>query len=138
MALLAGCLPLITGCGDRLPRGTVEGTVTRNGQPLDAVIVTFVPDAGAPAGARRGSGLTDARGRFRLRGEDQRDDVVAGSYRVIVEDWAIYSAPRAPDGTVMRLPPPRFPARFGDPLQTPLRQQVQPGAATVEVRLTDG
>lgn len=125
------------GCGSPPPRGEVEGTVRRAGRPLGQVVVTFVPDLGAPPGARRASGMSDAQGRFRLRGEDGRADLVAGPYRVIVEDVAVYAAPRAPDGTVLRIPAPRFPARYGDPLQTPVQVQVRPEAQTVEVWLND-
>lgn len=42
----------------------------------------------------------------------------------IVEDLAIYDAPRAADGTVTSQPPVRFPAIYGDPLRSPLQVTV--------------
>src|SRR5262245_51948259 len=102
-AVVTGILALVAaGCGSGGERGEVRGVVHRNGQPLADVVVTFVPDAGASPKAARASGVTNAQGRFRLRTEDQQEGAVVGPYRVIVEDLAVYSAPRAADGSVLR------------------------------------
>src|SRR5262249_29577307 len=118
-------------------RGEVEGVVRRGGQPLSNVLVTFVRDAGAGQTPSRASGVADAQGRFRLCGEDQQDGAAVGAYVVIVEDLAIYSAPRWPAGTVLRPPPARFSTKYRDPLRTPLRQVVRAGTQTVEVNLAN-
>jgi hypothetical protein len=54
---------------------------------------------------------------------------------VVVEDMAIYSAPRSPDGTVTKRPPVRFPPSLSDPLQTSLTRRVEPGAQTFDLEL---
>src|SRR5262245_8481867 len=95
--IVAAC----SGCGARVERGIVEGMVLRNGQALPNVLVTLLPDAAAGPASVRASGVTDAAGRFRLVAEDQRDEVVVGPYRVIVEDMAVYSAPRSADGMLL-------------------------------------
>src|SRR5262245_39703051 len=93
----------MAGCGPAVERGEVEGKLHRGGKPLQDVVVTFLPNTGASQAATRASGVTDANGNFRLRTQDQRDSVVAGEYRVIVEDLANYKAPRSPDGTVLKM-----------------------------------
>jgi hypothetical protein len=127
---------LLAGCGPRMERGEVEGTVRHQGRPLASVLVTFLPDPEQGGKGVRASGHTDDRGRYHLRGEDQRQGAAAGWHRVVVEDLALYSAPRESDGTLSRKPPVRFPARFGDPLQTPLRKQVRAGTQTIDIDLT--
>jgi hypothetical protein len=127
----------LAGCG-RVERGEVEGVVRRNGQPLSNVLVSFVPDTDANAKAVRAAGVTDDKGKFRLRSEGRHQGAVVGVYRVIIEDLSIQAAPRSPDGTVLKMPPVRFPAKYGDPLRTPLHQQVRSGAQSVELDLSDG
>src|SRR5262245_43084042 len=128
LALLAG------GCGSP-PRGEVEGQVRCGGQPVANCLVTFLPDADRGATGQRSSAVTDGHGRYRLRGEDQQAGAVAGWHRGVVEDLAVYQAPRAPDGTGFRKPPARFSPRYVAPLHTPLRRQVQPGAQVMDLDL---
>jgi hypothetical protein len=132
--LLLGLLAL-AGCRSEAPRGEVEGTVRCDGRPLVNVLVTFLPDADSGASGGRSSAVTDAQGRYQLRGEDGRRGTVAGWYRVIVEDMAVYAAPRDREGSLLRRPPARFPPRYGDPLQTPLRKEVQGESQTIDLNL---
>ena len=53
----------------------------------------------------------------------------------MVEDLAVYDAPRSADGTLLRKPPVRYPTRFGDPLQTPLKKLVRPGPQVIDLEL---
>src|SRR5262249_30675321 len=126
LALVAG------GCGSP-PRGEVEGQVRCSGQPVDHCRGPFSRDAARGAAGPRSWAVTDAQGRYRLRGEDQQVGAVAGWHRVVVEDLAVYQAPRATDGTVLRKPPARFSPRYSDPLHTPLRRQGQPGAPGLDL-----
>jgi hypothetical protein len=123
------------GCGAAEPRGEVEGVVRCNGKPLTDVVVVFVPDADQGTRGARALGQTDAEGRYRLRGEDRRAGAAAGTHRVVIEDLAVYAAPRQPDGTLLRKPAPRFPPQYGDPLRTPLRKQVQTGSQVIDLEL---
>jgi hypothetical protein len=129
--LLAGSL----GCGASAPRGDVEGTVRRQGKPLANVLVSFVPDVDAQTTGVRAAGVTDADGRYRLRGEDRQPGVGVGNFRVVIEDLNVNALPRSPDGTLLQQPPVRFDPRYGSPLKTPLRKQVQPGNQVIDLDL---
>jgi hypothetical protein len=129
-------LLMASGCGPGAPRGEVEGVVRCNGQPLADVLVTFLPDTDQGGQGPRSSARTDPRGHYRLRGEDRRAGAVAGWHRVVVEDLAVYAAPRDADGTLRRRPPVRLPPRYSNPLQTPLRKEVLPGVQTMDLDLS--
>jgi len=124
-----------TGCGASLEYGQVTGTVTANKQPLANVLVTFVPEGDRSQKLPRSMGTTDAAGRFQLQAENLQAGVVVGKHKVIVEDLAIYDAPRSEDGTLLEHPPVRFPANFSDLLRSPLSREVQPGEQTIELKL---
>ena len=100
--------------------GQVRGVVRAGGQPLPNVLVTFIPVGQADGELIRSMGKTDEQGRYKLQAETQGAGAMIGKHLVIVEDLAIYSAPRDEDGTVTQLPRVRFPARFSDPLLSPL------------------
>ncbi|QDS92433.1 hypothetical protein FF011L_11760 [Roseimaritima multifibrata] len=55
--LFVGC----TGNSDRPELGLVTGVVTVGGEPVESLLVTFVPDEGRPS-----SGVTDALGQYEL------------------------------------------------------------------------
>jgi len=62
----------LTGCGDGSgPAGTVTGKLTKGGQALPGIAVSFVGDKGA------GSGVTDAMGIYKFAAP-----IPVGSYRV--------------------------------------------------------
>jgi hypothetical protein len=61
LLLLAGAL-IAGGCGSGIDLATVEGRVTKNGQPLADHWVRFTPTAGG----RSGNGRTDIDGRYEL------------------------------------------------------------------------
>ncbi len=131
--LIVSLLALIAGCGQHPPRGRVEGTLTRRGQPLGDVMVTFVAEQGPAGKSTRASGLTDDQGRYQLRADDNLEGIMPGQYRVTLHDNAIASAPRAADGTILKWPRLRFPPRLGDPTQSPLRQKVVAGMQKIDV-----
>lgn len=128
--VLALCL-LSLSCQAR-QRGEVEGRLL--GKPLENVLITFVAEEpGVPSAA----GVTDAEGRFQLRGPDQSTGVAVGAYRVLLEDLEVLNAPRSEDGTVLQMPSPRFRAEYGDLQRTPLRQEVHAGKQAMDIRLAD-
>jgi hypothetical protein len=85
--------------GER-PRGTVEGVVTRDGEPLGEVEVVFLPDPEKGNFGPHAAAYTDAAGRYRLRCEAlDADGAVVGPHRVIVRDIAaLPDPPGAPRG----------------------------------------
>jgi hypothetical protein len=67
------------GCGSDLPLGTVQGKVTKAGQPQANLWVKFSPvEGGRPSHAR-----TDAEGNFSIQYKDQ-DGALVGRHRVVV------------------------------------------------------
>jgi hypothetical protein len=126
---------LACGCGSPPSRGLVTGVVQCKGQKLANVVVTFVPDPDAGQRGPQASGVTNAQGEYALQGEDDQEGAIVGSYRVIVDDLNVYGLPRSPDGTLLKPAPVRFPAKFSEPLHTPLRKQVQQGSQSIDIEL---
>ncbi|HEV8061367.1 MAG TPA: hypothetical protein VGP68_15925 [Gemmataceae bacterium] len=128
------CLAL-GGCASKLERGHVTGVVRHGNQPLENVKVVFVPSENRGQKVSRAEGVTDAQGRFELQNEDDDEGPVVGLYTVIVEDLALYTAPRSPNGTLIKKPPARYPSKYQKLLESPLRQEIHPGAQTIDIDL---
>jgi len=137
-------LTMLLGCGQEAPPATVEGTLRMNGKPLDNCLITFLPEPGQEAAGPHSTGLTDQRGYYRLRLDDQREGASVGWHRVTVEDLSVSTGVRRRDhGTVDEqtdetTPPPpvrhsRVPARYNSPKDTPLRKEVKPGRQVVDL-----
>lgn len=126
---------LAAGCEPPPPFVRVSGRVTADGQPLDDVVVTFVP-ASAPLERLTSSAVTDDEGHFQLRGVDGRSGAVVGKHRVTLEDLRPYRAPR--NGEPVH--DAAFASRVGESYQsvsaTPLTVDVRPGLdeVTLEVK----
>lgn len=125
----------MVGCQSDLPRGEVEGTLTVHGRAEAGLLVIYVHNADGTNAGTRAAGVTDEHGRYLLHGEDQRSGAPVGEHRVIIQDMAIYSAPRSPDGTVIKKPPTRIPSVYSDVLTTPLVRQVDHGKQTIDIDL---
>ena len=137
LVAVCACLVLgISGCGGDQPVAPVEGILLLDGQPLDNVLVTFVPEKLQDGVPIRSMGTSDAEGQFILRTEDQRTGAVLGDHRVIIEDLAILQTPRSEDGTILAMPPQRFPKVYSDPLRTPLRATVEETTPPVRLELS--
>lgn len=68
-----------TGCGSGVPLGTVNGHVTKGGQPQENLWVRFSPKAGGrPSHAR-----TDSSGAFEIRYKDT-DGALVGMHEVVI------------------------------------------------------
>lgn len=128
LILLMLCAP---GCRASSPRGQVSGTLTIGTTPLPGILVTFIAKSDQGV-AGRAQGLTDASGKYVLRGEDQLPGAVIGDYVVVLKDMAIYDAPRDADGTVLKHPPRRFPAIYEHVETTPLKAQIAAGDQTID------
>lgn len=115
IACLALALTTWLGCGRDSPPATVEGTLLVNGRPVDNCLVTFLPEPGQEGSGRHSTGLSDQRGYYRLRHDDQQEGVTVGRHRVILQDLSVSTGVRRRDhGTVdarldETIPPP--PAR---------------------------
>ncbi len=128
-------LSCIAGCGSRLELGQVEGTLQYQNRPLSKVLVTFVPAREGDDARVRSMGETDEQGRFSLTTETREKGAVLGEHVVILEDLAIYEAPRSEDGTVLKIPRERFPSKYKDAIRSPLKVTVTTGQQEVELKV---
>jgi len=104
----------ILGCGPR-NKARVTGRITLDGQPLDKVLVMFVPDAGPSSGA-----VTDQDGRYELvSGPKLGKNVFTGRCRVYLTEPV--EDPTKPP------PSPRFPAKYLSGESSGLECELKPG-----------
>jgi hypothetical protein len=101
-----------------LKLGTVEGTVTLNGEPLAGAKVTFTPDEGRPA-----TGVTNQEGRYRLTTKKANDGAAVGRHRISIS--------LVDDNTKQE----RIPARFNQ--QTALEAKVEEGQNVMDFDLNN-
>ncbi|MCO6459599.1 MAG: hypothetical protein J5I93_30155 [Pirellulaceae bacterium] len=107
-----------------------------DGQPVPHAVVVFVLESSGDHANVRSAGQCDGDGRFTLRCEKGGMGGVVGNHRVVVEDLSLADAPRAPDGTIIEFPRPRFPAVYSDPLRTPLRATISAGQQEIELKMS--
>jgi hypothetical protein len=111
----------------------VRGVVTLDGEPLVGAIVTFLPEGD---GGRMAHGQTGAGGVFQLTTFKPQDGAMPGAYKVTVQyHEGVETSPATNQRAVFqeiakgqKTKPPRYvvPAKYSDPGQTPLRQQIPP------------
>ena len=92
---------LLAGCSDPGPAlGTVTGTITLEGEPVEGAFVYFMPlfEGGREAVCTQ---KTDASGSYEMMYSIDRKGVLVGKHQVQVttEDW-----PKRPDGTNAHIP----------------------------------
>jgi hypothetical protein len=97
------------GCGnDRLPTGTVRGTVTLDGKPLTAGYVVCTPSTGG----RGAKGGIHVDGTFELYTDQPGDGVVTGHHRLAVSAFETAGeTARSPEESTRK---PLVPARYMD------------------------
>lgn len=131
--LAVGALLLLcAGCGSGNPLTyPVTGTVTYRGQPVAVAQVMFIADAG-----RSASAVTEDDGTFTLTTFDLGDGALEGSHRVTIAKIESLPAQDAanPYGRGARS---LLPARYGNPDQTPLKEEVKKGKNEFRFDLTD-
>lgn len=133
--LLAALLLGLVGCAKEPEISTVTGQLLLNGKPLANILITFIPERSGANSAVRSMGITDAEGKFKLQTEAQTPGALLGPHKVILEDMAIHNAPRSENGTVLELPPPRFPDRYKSILHSPLKAEITPGANNLKLEI---
>src|SRR5262249_40201826 len=117
--------------------GPVEGTLKMNGKPLANVQVEFLPEANGP----RSVGVTDPEGKYQLTTDDNRPGALVGTHRVVLNDLQIYDdKPLAPGEKMKRdivpVRSPRFPARYSNAGNTPLKKEVKSSPNTIDLEVT--
>lgn len=111
-------LGLLAGCGDssKPELGTVSGTVTLNGRPLEGATVTFQHSQ-----KRFSRGTTDANGRYELNYIRDIQGAAIGKHRVVIRC-------KGPDRREI------VPSRYNE--QTRLEAEVKPGHNTLDFNLS--
>ncbi len=80
-ALVCLLMGLLSGCGTSGPElGTVSGTVTLDGQPLDGATVIFQPQVG-----KASFGRTDPTGKYAMRYSKSSLGALIGPHRVEIQ-----------------------------------------------------
>lgn len=135
VAATSVCVPACRPPGSA-PTVPAAGRLTYQGKPLADIDVVFTPSQG-----RRGTGTTDAEGRFRISTFAKGDGAVPGQHRVtlwpagplvnqIDENPAARSQAAAP-----KLP---FPARYSSPDSDLVVDLGDKGSRALELTLEDG
>jgi hypothetical protein len=162
VVLWCGLLVLVAaigGCqrGPTWNLAPVEGTVTKDGQPLHHIEVVFLADLDSGTQGPRSSGATDEAGHYRLRTDNGDEGTVVGKHRVLILDlqaakglmgrtyrWSQQKkvAPLPPEHAKRlqnRLKPAaeasRVSPNYGRFDETPLRFEVQPGPQVIDLEV---
>lgn len=114
---LVSSLMLLSGCSEKDPNlldvWPVQGTVSKNGQPIKQGVVTFFPEH-PESGVTRTSVSGIRGGEYELSTYDDEDGCVPGKYRVTVHAFDHNNINQAP-------------GIYGEELTTPLRFEVKLG-----------
>jgi hypothetical protein len=118
--VVVAVLAAVMGCG-KSDTVMVTGTITMNGKPVDQAQVMFNPKTG-----RYCEGVTDATGHFTLATAKPGDGAAPGEYVITLAEYYPPDKPPAlPRGG--GLLPSRFPTKYADPAQSPLKATVERG-----------
>lgn len=111
---------LASGCSQ--PMGTIEGSVTIDGEPVSGMVVTFK----STDDNLEGFGMTDEQGRYRIFRGRGKQDFLPGNYKVAigVGETEGESAPRK-----------KIPEEISDINQTTLLKTVQAGRNDIKIDL---
>lgn len=141
-------LPLLAcaSCARQEPPAIVEGTLRRNGLPLEDCLVTFFAESGTDPAWSQATGLTDPQGHFQLRNSRQQVGNAVGWHRVTIQDLAVARGrPRRDHGTVDQdqaeerpaasVRRSRVPEAYQSLERTPLSREIQPGRQVIDLDL---
>ncbi|MBS0263222.1 MAG: carboxypeptidase regulatory-like domain-containing protein [Planctomycetes bacterium] len=146
-AFLAVSLVVVAGCGEDGPAlSPVTGKVTKGGQPVEKVLVTFSPESGKGISS---TGQTGADGRFILISQTGKAGAPVGTYKVTITsidsggnagggtgptDWSKMAADRdaamrsGKDGApAAKAKEDKVPPEYADPGKTPFKYEVKAG-----------
>lgn len=107
---------------------SVEGTVTKDGQPLPNIEVTFFPDLEVGEQGPRSTAVTDESGRYCLQAHYGESGAVVGKHRVTLLD----PNSRITGGMPMPVKASRIPTNCAVFDKTPLRVEIQSGPQVID------
>lgn len=125
---------VIPGCGDgnagRIPTFRVTGKVTHQQQPVEGATVLFAPIGEGKAA----TGITDAKGTYKLQTFQAGDGAVPGRYKVTISKYDMSTAnPDLEDDLAMEMredtdqivgPTALLPEKFAEVSSTPFEHEV--------------
>lgn len=122
------------GCGSSLEKGKVSGVITRGDEPLDSVMVYFMPDPDAGTEGSASWAITDDSGRYVLeyQGKEGGEGAVIGRHRVTFEDLVPENFRGQGEP-----PKPRVSPQLMNPATTPFRYEVTSGEQTIDIDISD-
>jgi hypothetical protein len=125
-------LLLLTGCGPGVEIGEVTGVVTQGDQPLEQVMVYFMPDPEKGNRGKHSTAVTDAAGRYSLTysGDHPYEGAAVGWHKVTLEDLVPENFRGAG-----RPPKSRIPDSMTEPWQTSLQFDVKQGRQTIDIQV---
>ena len=128
LPLFALGLLVAAGCTYSTGKGTVEGTVTLDGQPLKSGLICFMPTDGKSQTAD--TTITDGRFSLEVPVGEKRVDIRAPK---VIGRQQMYDTPNSPAGV---LTAELLPARYN--IQSELTMTVKSGKQTKDFELTLG
>lgn len=144
--LALSCLALVSGCGGGYSgaKGTVSGTVTLNGNPVEAgTLVTFISTEGFVA-----SGIVEGGGAYTVTIPDMGSSIPAVNYKVMVsapvaggvseegDDYEKYMGSVNPDATPSGAKSaPKIPGKYSSTGSSGLSFDVTEGDNTINIEL---
>jgi hypothetical protein len=136
VALSLGALLLCAGCG-RSDLGRVSGTVTMDGEPVEGVTVTFMPNGGGGVSF----GTTDSNGEYTLTHFSGSRGAVIATHSVSIEvdeddeeNWDSEGYEEEPEEAEDEPVERRIPERYND--ETELTAEVSAGDNPIDFTLT--
>ena len=137
-ALVGGLAALATGCGGSSAT-PVEGTVAfaAGKQKSDNLLLQFHPIADSGGKVRGGSAVSDASGKFAVKGDDGNPGLPPGAYIVTVVDNNLNVEDEPGAKGAKRPPPNRVPPKYmaTDEKMNPLKVTVEKGKAGYDLKL---
>jgi hypothetical protein len=134
-AILLGLLAVASGCSGSSVSftDTVEGTLTLDNVPVADALVQFVPAVPETTKAPESSGVTDAKGFFRLaRSDNHKPGAAIGPHRVVILPGRAAQDRNDPNAQD-RAPPPTVPADCMSLAKTPIRIEVTKDQKTYDL-----
>src|SRR5947207_276668 len=132
-------LLLTAGCGSKLNYNhQVEGIALFDGAPLAGALVQFIPDVEDGGTALSSSGVTDAKGHYRLTYGKDKPGAVLGKHRVVILQGRAGSGREDRDDQSGRasLSGKPIPPMYASAAQTPLKVEITPDKHTYDLTLT--
>ena len=121
---------LICGCFGSATKTTVNGVLTKDGQPVENVLVTFHLASDPDSEKLIASGITNANGEFALTCDDDEANIAVGNYLVTLTEGAIpatvaaSTAPLAKQAYSLSLAHRPLPVIYARHVDTPLKMDV--------------